>query len=159
MHFATAHSPKKPTLLSVTAASLYLALFFTVSSVLQLFAFEAYPDVIESYDIPLVSDASLFIAAVIVSLEVLAIPFLLWIKLSPLMRIISFVSGWAVLLYWLGIGLWQSITDVTIGNAGLFGAKILLPQGWWLVSYSAVLLILMAYVSWDSHMHGFRKKD
>jgi hypothetical protein len=154
MHFATAHNVPKPTLLSVTAASLYLALFFAVAALMQLFAFESFPDVIASYDISFVSDLSPVVAALIVCLEVLALPFLLWMKVSRLMRVVSFISGWFVLLFWLKVGIWQSVTTVYISNAGLFGAKIVVPQGWWLVSYSAILIILMGYVTWHTVSRG-----
>ena len=150
MHLAKAQVVKKPTQLATVSASLYVAMFFVVAVVLQLFAFEDYPSVIDGYNLPLLTGLSLPLAAVIVSLEVLAIPYLLWMKLSPLMRLVSFGSGWLIILYWLAVGMWQSTADFQIGNAGLFGAKVVLPQGWWLVSYSAILLILMAYVTWTS---------
>jgi hypothetical protein len=150
MHSVTAHHAKKPSQLSVVAASLYLALFFTVSALTQLYGFDSYPNVIASYDMPLLSDVNLLAAALLVCLEVFAIPWLLWMNLSYLMRIVSLVSAWLALLCWFIIGVWQSLVGFYIPNAGLFGAKIMLPQGWWLVSYSVVLLILLGYVTWKS---------
>jgi len=150
MHFVRALPAKKPTQLSVVAASLYLAGFFVVTAVLQLFAFESYPDVIRSYGLPMASELALPFAALVVCLEIFAIPYLLWMKLSPLMRWVSMISGWIAIAYWLVVGIWQGVTDVYIPNAGLFGAKILMPQGRWLVSYCAVLLILMIYVVWST---------
>lgn len=150
MHFAKARAIKKPTQLATISASLYVALFFVVAAALQLFAFESFPGVIESYGSPFTGGLAPVLAAAIVCLEILAIPYLLWMKLSRLMRAVSLASGCLALLYWLVIGIWQSITDVEITNAGLFGAKVVLPQGWWLVSYCVVLLVLMSYLTWSS---------
>lgn len=140
----------RPVTAAEVAASIYLAFFFVVAALTQLFAFESYPDVIRSYGLPMANELSLPLAAVVVCLEVFAIPYLLWMRVSRLMHLVSFVCGWLVLMYWLGVGVWQSIVDFHIVNAGLFGAKLLLPQGWWLVSYITVLIILMAFVSWSS---------
>lgn len=140
----------KPTAAAELAASIYLAFFFVVAALTQLFAFESYPDVIRSYGLPMVDELALPLAAVVVCLEVFAIPYLLWMRISRLMHLVSFTCGWLVLVYWLGVGVWQSLVDFHIANAGLFGAKLLLPQGWWLVSYIAVLMTLMAFVLWSS---------
>jgi hypothetical protein len=150
MHFVKALSPKRPTQLSVVAASLYVAGFFVITATLQLFAFESYPDVIRSYGLPIADELALPFAALIVCLEIFAVPYLLWMKLSPLMRWVSMMSGWLALAYWMGVGIWQGVADFYIPNAGLFGAKVLMPQGRWLVSYCAVLLILMIYVVWST---------
>ncbi|MDB5165847.1 MAG: rane protein of unknown function [Candidatus Saccharibacteria bacterium] len=158
MQFAKASNVKKPKQLSVVAASLYLAGFFTIAAVLQLFAFESYPGVIQSYGLPFADGFALPLAALVVVLEVFAIPYLLWMKLSPPMRLVSMISGWLALAYWLGVGIWQGIVDFTIANAGLFGAKLLMPQGRWLVCYCAVLLILMIYVVWNMPPSVLRKK-
>lgn len=141
---------QKPTTAAELAASIYLAFFFVVAALTQLFAFESYPDVVQSYGLPLAAELALPLAALIVCLEVFAIPFLLWMSVSRLMHWVSFACGWLVLMYWLGVGIWQSVVDFQIANAGLFGAKLLLPQGWWLVSYVAVLIVLMAFVTWSS---------
>lgn len=150
MHFAKAQSPKRPTQSSVIAASLYIAGFFVAAAALQLFAFESFPDVIRSYGLPVAEELALPFAAIIVCLEVIAVPYLLWMKLSLLMRWVSMISGWLAIFFWLGVGIWQGVADFHIPNAGLFGAKILMPQGRWLVSYCAVLLILMVYVVWST---------
>lgn len=145
-----AQSYSKSTTTAEIAASIYLAFFFVIAALTQLFAFESYPDVIRGYGLPMANEAALPVAALVVCLEVFAIPYLLWMRVSSLMHRVSVASGWLVLLYWLGIGVWQSIADFHIANAGLFGSKLLLPQGWWLVSYVTVLIILMTFVSWSS---------
>lgn len=130
---------------SVRWARLYLGALFIVMAVSQLFAFEDYPAIVASYGIPVLSNASSLVAIVIVLTEIIAIPVLIGMKISPLVAKISVVAGWFTLIYWLAIGLWQSTTDEFIANAGLFGAKILLPQGWWLVSFMTALIILHGF--------------
>jgi len=152
MHFVKTRRVQRPAQLSLQASSLYLALFFVVAALSQLFAFELYPDVLSSYGVSFVSAFALPFAALLVTLEVFAIPSLLWMTVSPLMRIVSRTSGWTVLVYWLVVGIWQGVADFTIANAGLFGAKVHLPQGWWLVSYALILLILMTYVTFGSRL-------
>ena len=147
MHFAKATRPKVPNKLSVWTAALYLALFFVVAAVSQLFAFEDFGGIISSYGIPLDDAFNDVAAAVIVTLEVFAIPFLLMMRLSSLMRVVSMVSGWLVLIFWLAVGIWQSTVSFYIPNAGLFGSEINLPQGWWLVFYVTALVTISIYVS------------
>lgn len=148
----------KPVTTAELAASTYLAFFFMVAVLTQLFAFEAYPSVIQSYGLPIADELALPLAALLVCLEVFAIPYLLWMRVSRLMHRLSFVCGWAVLCYWLGVGVWQSLVDFHIVNAGLFGAKLLLPQGWWLVSYCLILIVLMTYVSWGARILRFTRQ-
>ena len=148
MHFARASSVKLPQRLSIWAATLYLAFFFVIAAVSQLFAFETFGDIIATYGLPMDDVFNKVAAALIVTLEVFAIPFLLMMRLSLLMRIVSMVSGWVVLVFWLAVGVWQSTVSFYIPNAGLFGAKISLPQGWWLVFYMAALITLLIYVSY-----------
>lgn len=148
MHFIVATRGRLPKELSVWAAAFYLALFFVVAAVSQLFAFETYGDIIATYGLPIDSAFHNVIAAIVVTLEVFAIPFLLTMKLSLLMRIISMVSGWLVLVFWLVLGIWQSTVTFEIPNAGLFGERIGLPQGWWLVFYMTALVVLSVYVSY-----------
>ena len=152
MHFAKAQATQKPSQFSIKAASVYVAFFFVVAATAQLFAFENFPQVIESYGTPFDNGYASLMAAIIVILEVFAIPSLLWMKMSPLMRVVSATSGWLVLLYWLFVGIWQGSVDYHIANAGLFGAEVIVPQGWWLVSYCLILLILLGYVSWSSRL-------
>lgn len=148
MHFARATRVKPPQRLSVWAAALYLAFFFVITALSQLFVFETFSDIIATYGLPVDDVFNKVAAAVIVMLEVFAIPFLLMMRLSLLMRLVSMISGWLVLLSWLAVGIWQSTVSFYIPNAGLFGSEISLPQGWWLVFYMAALITLSIYVSY-----------
>lgn len=128
-------------------ARLYLGCFFVVVAVSQLFAFEEYPDIIVSYGIPILSQFSVFVAIIVVLAEITAVPLLIGMKLSRKLKLVSLIASWLVLVYWLKVGLWQSITTEYIPNAGLFGAKVLLPQGWWLVCFIMALIVLYLFAS------------
>ncbi len=73
------------------------------------------------------AEAGKVIAAVIVVTEVFALPFLLRMRLSPLMRIFSMICGWLTALIWL----WLAMTAF--------------QEFVWL---SIVLVILTGYVSY-----------
>lgn len=141
---------------------LYSALFFVTTAVLQLFAFEHFPTIIANYRIPVLSpDFSLLVAMIVVVLEVLAIPRLLNMRTSPTIYFASSLAGWLVLVFWLAVGLWQSTADFVIENAGLFGSKVYLPQGWWLVTYMVILLTLLSYIEVTSRKIrpiGYKKR-
>ena len=159
MHRIKATFGVRPKELSVRFSALYLALFFVVASVVQLVGFEDFPDIIASYGLPIDPSFATVIAATIVSLEVLAVPFLLTMKLSPLMRALSAASGLLVLLFWLTIGLWQNLASPSIENAGLFGSLVTVPQGWWLVSYMVALLVLFGFTVWAMTPHIRRSRS
>ncbi len=127
--------------------SLYLAFFFMVVALAQLVAFEKYPDVIAGFGLHTSQPMNFVIADVIVLLEILALPYLLRMNVSTLLLIISRTSGVLVLVFWLLIGIWQSMTAEMFQNAGLFGAKVPTPSGWWLVYYMIALLVLYGYVA------------
>lgn len=135
---------------NIFIVAVYLAGFFIVTSVSQLFSFENFPGIIGGFGLPIDQSYAPVIAAIVVTLEVLAVPSLLQMKLSPAMRWLSRSSGWVVLVWWLGIGIWESSVDFTIQGSGLFGASIGLPCGWWLVSYIAILLTLNGYVAFGT---------
>mgnify|MGYP001791589010 CR=1 FL=1 len=130
---------------SIRWISTYVAVFFVALATTQLFAYENFPGIIASFGLPLNDVGVKLVAALIVISEIFAIPFLLRMKLSPLMRIISLKSGWIVLLFWLVIGIWQNTVDFKIPNTGLFGSEIILPCGWWTISFITIFIVLMVY--------------
>jgi hypothetical protein len=147
MHFAVAHSVVQPKKFSVKAASIYLASLFVVAVLTQLFWFEDFPGVIESYQLSVVDGYEPVIASMIVILEMFALPYLLWMKVSRLMRVVSLVSGLLALTYWLIIGFWQMTQGaVTMANTGILGPKIVVPTGTWFLLFIIVLFVVMGYI-------------
>lgn len=117
-------------------------------AVAQLFTFENFPAVIASMWLPGGETMARVSAAFIVIAEVLALPFLLGMRLSPLFRTVSMVLGWIVVVKWLFFAIWENIMVTSVTNNGMFGATVPLPVGWWNVFFSLGLVILIVWVSW-----------
>src|SRR5688500_3072985 len=94
--FAKATPPPRPKTKNVMGVSYLAAGFVAVMAVTQLFTFENFPALITGLWLPGGEVAAKILAAVIVSLEVLALPFLLSMRLSQLFRMVSMVFGWLV---------------------------------------------------------------
>lgn len=139
-----------PALPSKTADSRTVALVYAavlvIFSLTQLFWFEAFPQVFESFGVGLLFAPML--AAVIIVLEVAALPFLLRMWLSPAMRWVSMVSGWLVAVGWLKISILAVLYGTTATTVGFLGPEIPLIPGWWAVCFSIGLGILAAWASW-----------
>ena len=88
------------------------------------------------------------IVLLIVALEVAAVPFLLGMRLSPAMRVVSMVSGWLVLLGWFVTLILQNLSSHVIANNGLLGATVSLPVGWWSVLLIFAAGVLAAWAAW-----------
>jgi hypothetical protein len=138
-------SPKTP---NVRAVSLLLVALFIILAVAQLFAYEKFPDILASYWLPGGSAFAHLLAALFVVFEVLAVPFLLSMWLSPAMRVISMVAGWCVIAGWLYLSLVANFTINAIGNSGVLGAAVKVPVGWWMLLFFIVFGGLVAWVSW-----------
>ena len=128
--------------------ALFYAAILIVMAVGQLYAFEKFIPLVESFWLPGGHGTATLLAGVIVMAEVLAVPFLLRMSLSPLMRIFSMVMGWIVPAVWLYIAVWLNVTTNAVNNIGLFGTKVPLMVGWWAVFFTIALAILAAWASW-----------
>ncbi|HRQ87046.1 MAG TPA: hypothetical protein PLY16_02960 [Candidatus Saccharibacteria bacterium] len=139
----TAPSPK--TTNSKTIAIAYAALL-TTFAVTQLFWFENLPTLFESFGFePVLAVLS---AALIVSLEVLAIPFLLRMRLSPAFRYLSMACGWLVAIFWISVSLYVMISGAHVSTIGFLGSEIPITPGWWAVFMSFALLVMATWASW-----------
>ncbi len=154
--FVQATPPPKPRTSNIQTVSLLAATILAVMVLAQLFSFEDFPAVISSLWLPGGEFTAKVSTAVLVTAEVLALPFLLSLRLSPLFRIVSMVLGWAVVLLWTSLTVWENLVIGAISNSGLFGATIPLPVGWWSVLFSLALGVLIVWTSWG--MWPMRKK-
>jgi len=132
---------------SQTIAYTY-AVILAILVVAQLLTFDQFLSLLESFALPGGIPVAHLFGGLIVACEVLALPFLLRFKLSPLMRIISMVSGWLVPLLWLKLTLWQVISASMVSNVGFLGSVVNLIPGWWTVFVSIALGVLAAWSSW-----------
>jgi hypothetical protein len=146
--FAQATPPSQPRTKNIQAVSLLAAAIIALMAVTQLFTFEDLPAVVSALWIPGGTGGAKTVAALLVVIEVLALPFLLSLRLSSLFRYVSMVLGWCVVTLWSALTLWENLMASTISNSGILGATIPLPVGWWSVLFSAALGVLVAWASW-----------
>lgn len=130
---------------NIRAISLFLGAALATMALLQLFTFEQYPERLMSVGI-LPAMASL-LATFIVVAEVLALPFVLRLQLSPAFRMVSMVAGWVVALKLLTLAIIENFT-APAGHDAVFGATLSLPVGGWTVCMTLALCILVAWTSW-----------
>lgn len=124
------------------------AVVLVILALAQLFTFDKFLVLVEGFGLPGgVVSAHLFVSLVVIS-EVFALPFLLRLNLSPLMRFVSMVFGWLVPLAWLKIALWLILTTNSVANIGLLGTAVVLVPGWWAVFVSLAIGLLAAWASW-----------
>lgn len=147
----------KPRTGNAWLASLLLAAFFIIMVVGQLFTFEDFPGVLGATMLPGGETFAIMAATVVVTLEVLALPFLLRLRLSVAMRVVSMVVGWLALAIWFVISI-GNVLSGSVVNGGLLGATVPLPVGWWSVLFCIALGTLAAWSAWGMWPLGKRKK-
>ena len=141
-----APEPKSPI---VEKAALLLAGITILLVLSQLFSFEKFPDVIQTLALPGIGDGyAVLIAALVVVAEVLMVPFLLRMRLSPVMRMASMVAGWLVVVWWIFVALWQNLLPTGQVGAAFLGATVPTPIGWWAVCLMLGVGVLTTWVSW-----------
>lgn len=129
------------------AAWAYAAIL-VVMVVLQLFSFEKFLPLIEGYWLPGGHGTATLIAGLVVVSEVFALPFLLRMPLSPLMRWFSLVCSLLVAVVWTGLGIAAVASDSAMTNSGVLGTKIALPFGWPQLVWAVGLGILAVWSAW-----------
>ena len=126
----------------VSRAARVAAGMVTLMLLAQLYGFEDFSTVLSGVlpfdESPLISA----IAASLVLLELFALPYLLSMYLSPLMRIVSAVVSAAVALTWFFV----TITNAHAGNVGLFSASPEVPGGILAAGWTSLLAGLIAWV-------------
>jgi len=143
-----ATSAKKPkTKESQNIAYMYAAIL-VIFALAQLFTFEKFLVLLESFWFPGGKPVAYLLGSLIVVCEVMALPFLLRLKLSPLMRITSMVLGWLVPIIWLFLTLWLLFTVNSVSNIGFLGTSVKLLPGWWAVFVCIAVGILAIWASW-----------
>lgn len=140
--------PAAPKTFTIRIASIALAAVFVILAVAQLYSFEDFPQVIASLWLPGGHPFATLLAALIVTGEVLAVPFLLSMRLSPAMRVVSMLAGWFVMATWIKLSVFESMTTNAVSNSGVLGATIPVTPGWWLVGVFIVLASITGWVSW-----------
>lgn len=124
--------------LSGSAAALYVISML----VAQLMGFEIVNQAIEDYWLPGAFEP-LAIAGMVVIAELLCLPYLLRMRVSPLFSLISRMTGWLVLAWWVFVALWTSLQATALLNIGVFGDIIMVPPGVGAVGVTGLLAIFI----------------
>ena len=142
MYTIVARYPKvrspQAVVLGVLAAVYLVAMVF-----LQLFDFEDMPSILRYFWGAGSESAMLVLAALLVTTELLVLPALLGMKLSPLLRLVSVGAGVATALYWVVASL-SVVLGAHSRNPGMFGDKFTEASGLLLPAATAVLVALIA---------------
>lgn len=148
MKFATATLPPKLKNKNAQWFAWLLAGIFLLLSLVQLVRFEKFITLIEDYLPDGGVAAGQVIAALLVVFEVFALPFLLRMKLSPLMRIFSMVCGWLASLLLLGLVILMSSSQLTISDSGTFGLIANIASSEWAIWFASGTITLTGIVSY-----------
>ena len=149
MKFLAHVSPPSPIKTSESRQiSLVYAFLLVVMVLAQLFAYEKFPDLIAAYELPGGIVTAHLVAALLVISSVFALPFLLRMSVSPLMRFVSMACGWIVPTIWIVLGNSLTVFHPTIANVGLLGARVTLLPGIWVLCVAIALLVMAAWASW-----------
>lgn len=143
----TAQWPQPARTKEAKRAALISAGVITIMTVAQLFSFEKFIPLLNSFGLPSWLSGQA-VAVTLVVASVWALPFLLQMKLSVAMRWVSMVAGWIVAAVWVGLTLLINISGNVIDNVGLLGASVTLIPGWWAVCVALALCVLVAWASW-----------
>lgn len=137
--------------------ALGLALVFTVLSLAQLFTFEHFGEVTLGYGLPGGLVVATILAFLLPVTEILALPYLLSMRLHAKLYVVSRVSVIVTGSLWVCVALWTNLTGNTDTNAGIFGATLYTPNQWAYI----VFVLLLLWASWlmyvakpqRSHLH------
>ena len=123
-------------------AALIAAGILTVMLVCQLYGYENFASVL-MVSLPVMDDAQIQIAAAaIVLVELVALPFLLGMYVSPLMRIVSMTCAVLTSLVWL----FTALTSSHASNTGLLSDTLTVPGGLLAFVVSIVIFCSISYV-------------
>ncbi len=156
--FATATVAKPARTKESQRVAWVYAAVLAIMATTQIVGFSKFVLIIDSYWLPGGGRFAAFLAGFLIACELLAIPFLLRLKLSRAFRVFSMAIGWLVPALWLALTLDALLTTNALTNLGLLGGYIPVLPGWWAVFVSAALGILAAWASWGLWPTVTRKK-
>lgn len=149
IHLAKAVSATKYKTEDAKKAAYGYAALLVIFSVAQLFTLEDTIELFEKFGLPEVGMGMGLIVALVI-FEVFSLLFVLGMKISPCMRIVSMLSSVLVPTIWLSLSIWLNINQPSVDNIGFLGTVIDISIGWWLVFISIALLDLAIWVAWGA---------
>ena len=146
--FANPTKASKPKTKDSEKMAYAYAALLTVLVLCQLFTFDEFLNLLISFNLPGGEVMANLVGSLIVISEVFALPFLLKIDLSPLMRIVSMVFSWIIPATWLKLAIWLVANGNYGLNFGLLGTLVDLNIGWWAIFFSLAMGIMAIWSSW-----------
>lgn len=137
----------QPKTAQVRTVSQALAVVFAVMAVAQLATLPSFVAAIADFWLSISPTIERLLVALLIVGELAALPFLLRLRLSPAMRVVSMAAGWLVLAAWLALQVWINATISVVANNAVLGG-IPLPVGWYMVFGIVALGVLAAWSSW-----------
>lgn len=125
--------------------SIGLAGILTIMLVMQLFTFDEFILLADTYELPGFSGVGF--ASLVIVFELLALPFLLRMAVSPAFRWLSAGAVAASVLLWL-YGSVITVFSRDIESVGFSGALGTLTPGWWAVFFAGMLCTMAAWSLW-----------
>ncbi len=148
MKLAYAVKAQPPRSQSVKVIAWVYAAVLTVMVVGQLFAFEDFIPLIANYWLPGGNGTASLVGCLIVVTEVFAIPYLLRMPLSPLMRWTSMICGLIVPTIWIKLAITALVTDNALTNSGMLGTKVSIHAGAMQLVFSLLIAVLAIWSAW-----------
>lgn len=154
MKFAIATSAPPPCSLAYQIIAWVYAAVLVIMVVGQLFSFEKFIPLMYDYWLPGGNGTATLIASLVVVSEVFALPFLLRMPLSPLMRVVSMSCSLLAASIWVLLGVVAVAGNTAMENSGMLGVKVVVPSGMVQLGV-AIMLGVLAAVSvrglWPHH--------
>lgn len=120
----------------IALAGLYVALLLA-----QLFTFEKFAGVTLGFGLPGGTATAWVLAVMIPMVELMAVPYLISMRMGAQLYRVSRWCVIAVPVLWLLLAFWQVLaSSASQLNSGLFGATLIAPVGLWFIMFSAILL-------------------
>ncbi len=154
--FAKAYLPPAKIGLYPQAVIWLTASVLTMMAVTQLVDLQSFVEVFANYSLPRSEASPQITASILAITEVFALPFLLRMRLSYLMRWFSLLCGWAAVLLWACLTFYAFEKGLDLSNTGYFGF-VPWPMGVFSILFVITLVFLMAFSS-QVLKHDFKRK-
>ncbi len=145
MKLASAEKAPPPRTKKAKIIAWIYAVILVVMVLCQLFSFEDFVPLISEYNQWGGYGTAVMTSCLIVFCDVFALPFLLRMPLSRLMRYVSLLCSLLVPAIWLKLSIIAMGSEM---NSGLFGAKIVVPTGPEQFFVSLILALLAIWAVW-----------
>ncbi len=118
-----------------------LGMMYVGLIVTQLFTFEKFTDVVAGFGLPGDRVVAVAVAVLIPFVEIVALPYLVSMKLSERVRAVTRVASLVAPSLWLVLAIWMNVfPGASRLNSGLFGATIPTVVGIWVILFAALWL-------------------